>query len=176
MVERGGTPIFYTLLNKLPMRLNRNFVTPVLTVIFVMVALTGMLMFFHLFDGYTEVVHEILGLFLVVCTILHIILNWKALKIHFKKKVFLPAALNLGVISLLFVVQQHFYPKTDTILYEKITTAPLEDAYKVLRVDAVEVTRRLEEQGIATEGAASVEEIWRRNRVSPNKVFNLLMQ
>jgi len=61
-------------------------------------------------------------------------------------------------------------------LYEKITTAPLEDAYKVLRVDAVEVTRRLEEQGIATEGAASVEEIWRRNRVSPNKVFNLLMQ
>src|SRR5690554_7974283 len=90
MVERVGTPVFYTLLNKLPMRLMRNFVTPVLTVIFVMVALTGMLMFFHLFDGYTEVVHEILGLFFVVCTILHIILNWKALKLHFKKKVFLP--------------------------------------------------------------------------------------
>src|SRR5690554_6724749 len=66
--------------------------------------------------------------------------------------------------------------KVCPILYEKITTAPLEDAYKVLRVDAVEVTRRLEEQGIATEGAASVEEIWRRNRVSPNKVFNLIMQ
>src|SRR5690554_7845686 len=118
------------------MRLNRNFVTPVLTVIFVVVALTGMLMFFHLFDGYTEVVHEILGLSLVVCTILHIILNWKALKIHFKKKVFLPAALNLGVISLLFVVQQHFYRKTDTISYEKITTALPPDAVSVQQLAA----------------------------------------
>jgi len=37
------------------MSLNRNFVTPLITIVFLVVALSGVLMFFHIFDGYTEV-------------------------------------------------------------------------------------------------------------------------
>jgi hypothetical protein len=103
------------------MRLSRNFVTPFITIVFLVVALSGLLMFFHIFDGYTEVVHEILGLFFVILTVFHIILNWKALKIHFKKRVFITAAIAVAVISVLLIVQQHYNPKFDTILLERIT-------------------------------------------------------
>lgn len=95
------------------MKLNRNYVTPFISLIFFVLGISGMLMFFHLFDGYTEVVHEFFGLFFFICAIFHIILNWKALKIHFKKGVFLPAALALAVISILFVVEQQSSPTVD---------------------------------------------------------------
>lgn len=70
------------------MNLNRNYITPFISLVFLVVGLSGLLMFFHLFDGYTEVVHELLGVFFVICAMFHIILNWKALKIHFKRGVF----------------------------------------------------------------------------------------
>src|SRR5690554_7727665 len=71
------------------MKLSRSFITPLITIIFLVVGLSGLLMFFHVFDGYTEVVHEILGLFFVVFSVLHVILNWKAFKIYFKMRVFI---------------------------------------------------------------------------------------
>jgi len=57
------------------MKLNRNYVTPFISLVFLVVGLTGVLMFFHLFDGYTEVVHEYMGMFFVICAISHIVLN-----------------------------------------------------------------------------------------------------
>jgi len=105
------------------MKLNRNYVTPFISLIFFVLGISDMLMFFHLFDGYTEVVHEFFGLFFFICAIFHIILNWKALKIHFKKGVFIPAALALAVISILFIVEQQSSPKVDTILLERISMA-----------------------------------------------------
>lgn len=57
------------------MKLNRNFVTPFISLVFLMVGISGLLMFLHLFDGYTEVLHEVFGLFFVICAVFHIILN-----------------------------------------------------------------------------------------------------
>lgn len=53
------------------MKLNRNYVTPFISLVFLVVGISGLLMFFHLFDGYTEVVHEILGLLFVICYLCH---------------------------------------------------------------------------------------------------------
>jgi amino acid transporter len=135
------------------MKLNRNYVTPLITLVFLVVGITGVLMFFHLFDGCTEVVHEFLGLFFVVCAVFHVILNWKALKIHFRKRVFIPAALAVAVISMLLIVQQHYNPKVDTILLERIIKAP-----------------------ISIDGAATIEDIWIINDAEPEKVFDLITE
>mgnify|MGYP000869958899 CR=1 FL=1 len=70
------------------MKLNRNYVTPFISLVFLVVGISGVLMFFHLFDGYTEVVHEVLGVFFMICAVMHIVLNWKPLKMHFKKAFF----------------------------------------------------------------------------------------
>src|SRR6187399_2872821 len=106
------------------MKLNRNYITPFISLIFLVVGLTGAFMFFHLFDGYTEVVHELLGVFFIVCAVFHIIINWKALKIHFKRGVFIPAGLGAIVVSIIFIVQQQANPKVDTILLDRIIKAP----------------------------------------------------
>jgi len=158
------------------MRLSRNFVTPFITLVFLVVALTGVLMLFHLFDGYTEVVHEILGLFFVIFSVLHIILNWKALKIHFKKRVFVTATIAIVAISVLLIVQQHHNPKLDTILLDRITKAPIGDVFKVLQIDSVEAVKKLEANGISFEEGATMEEIRRNNNVPPKKVFDLIME
>jgi len=158
------------------MKLSRSFITPLITIIFLAVALSGLLMFFHIFDGYTEVVHEILGVIFVVFSVLHVILNWKALKIHFKKRVFILSTIVVAVISILLVIQQQKSPKFDTILIERITNAPIEDVLKVLQVDSIVVVKRLEENGISFIEGASMEEIWINNKVSPKKLFNLIIE
>lgn len=158
------------------MKLSRSFITPLITIIFLVVALSGLLMFFHIFDGYTEVVHEILGVIFVVLLVLHVILNWKALKIYFKKRVFILSTIVVAVISILLVIQQQKSPKFDTILIERITNAPIEDVLKVLRVDSIVVVKRLEENGISFIEGASMEEIWINNKVSPKKLFDLIIE
>lgn len=158
------------------MKLSRSFITPLITIIFLVVALSGLLMFFHIFDGYTEVAHEILGVIFVVFSVLHVILNWKALKIHFKKRVFILSTIVVAVISILLVIQQQKSPKFDTILIERITNAPIEDVLKVLQVDSIVVVKRLEENGISFIEGASMEEIWINNKVSPKKLFDLIIE
>jgi amino acid transporter len=164
------------IINYKHMKLNRNYVTPLIILVFLVVGITGVLMFFHLFDGCTEVVHEFLGLFFVVCAVFHVILNWKALKIHFRKRVFIPAALAVAVISMLLIVQQHYNPKVDTILLERIIKAPVGDVFKALQVDSVETVKRLEANGISIDGAATIEDIWIINDAEPEKVFDLITE
>lgn len=156
------------------MKANRNYVTPFISLIFLVVGITGVLMFFHLFDGYTEVAHEFLGLFFVICAVFHIMLNWKALKIHFKKGVFIPAAFAVVIITALFTIQQHYNPKVDTILEQRMRKAAIDDVFRALQVDSLEARRRLEANGISLEKVTTLEEIWMYNNVRPEKVFDLI--
>lgn len=156
------------------MKINRNYVTPFISLIFLVVGISGILMLFHIFDGYTEVVHEFLGLFFVICAAFHIILNWKALKIHFKKGVFIPAALAVAVISILFIIQQQYDPKLDTIVIDRIIKAPIDDVFRALQVDSFSAVERLEANGISLEGATTLEDIWINNDADPREVIDLI--
>lgn len=158
------------------MKLNRNYVTPFISLVFFVVGLTGVLMFFHLFDGYTEVVHEMLGIFFVVCAVCHIIINWRALKTHFKNGVFLPAAIGIAAVSIFFIVQQALHPKVDTILLRRIVKAPINDVCKALQVDYSEAVKKLEANGISIGGAVTLEDIWINNDADPEKVFDLIAE
>jgi len=158
------------------MKLNRKYVTPFISLVFLVVGLSGLLMFFHLFDGYTEVVHEYLGVFFVVCAVFHIILNWKALKIHFKRGVFIPALLGVLAISVTLIVGESIYPPVDTIIINKIVKAPINDAFKALEVDYSEAYKRLKTNGISIEGATTIEAIWINNNADPEKVIDLIMK
>ncbi|TYR30825.1 DUF4405 domain-containing protein [Sphingobacterium phlebotomi] len=158
------------------MKLNRNYVTPFISLIFLVVGISGMLTFFHLFDGYTEVVHEFFGVFFFICAIFHVILNWKALKIHFKRGVFIPAALALTVISLLFIVEQQYSPKVNTIILERISKAPIVDAFKALQIDSLKAVKRLEENGILIKKAETLGDIWTKNETNIMEVFDLITE
>jgi len=158
------------------MKLNRKYITPFITLIFFVVGFTGILMFFHLFDGYTEVLHECLGVFFVVFTIFHILVNWKALKIHFHKRLMIPAAVSVVILSVAFVINQQQHPKVDTIILNRIIKAPIQDAFKVLGVDNDHARIRLEAEGISITDAATIEAISIENDAAPGKVIDLIME
>jgi amino acid transporter len=158
------------------MKLNRNYVTPFISLVFLFVAISGVLMLFHLFDGYTEVLHEILGLFFVLCAVLHIILNWSALKKHFKRGVLLPATIAIVLISALLVLQQQFYPQIDTMLIERISKASVEKAFEALQLDYFETVEKLEAKGILVSRARSVEDLWLNNDTDARTVLNLILE
>lgn len=158
------------------MKLNRNYVTPFISLVFLVVGLSGMLMFFHLFDGYTEVVHEFLGVFFVVCAVFHIILNWKALKIHFKKAVFLPALLGVITITSLLVVMERLYPPVDLQIMNRIVKAPVRDAFKALNINYDEANIKLKARGIGIENAQSLEDLWKLNNADAEVIIDLLLE
>jgi hypothetical protein len=156
------------------MKLNRNYITPFISLVFLVVGLSGLLMFFHLFDGYTEVVHECLGAFFVVCAFFHIMLNWQALKIHFKRGIFLPAVLGIATISMAFIISERVHPPVDILIINRIIKAPLDDAFQALDVDYSEISNRLKAGGMSIEKARTIEDIWINNDVDPEEVIYLI--
>jgi len=158
------------------MKLNRNYVTPFISLVFFIVGISGLLMFFHLFDGYTEMLHEVFGLFFVLCAIFHIILNWNALKFHFKKGVFLPAMLGVLTISTILIVSERIYPPVDLQIMNRIVKAPVKDVFKVLGVDYNEAKMKLKEIGISVDEAKNMEDIWKGADTSPEKVIDLILE
>jgi amino acid transporter len=158
------------------MKLNRNYVTPFISLVFLVVGISGLLMLFHLFDGYTEVVHEILGVFFIICAIFHIILNWNALKIHFQKAVFIPALLGVLTISVILIISERMYPPIDLAIFNKMVKAPINDAFKVLDINYDKASIKLKEKGILIEKATTIEEIWIKNNTNPEEVIDLIME
>lgn len=158
------------------MKPNRNYVTPFISLLFVVVGLSGLLMFFHLFDGYTEVVHEVLGLFFTISAVFHILLNWKALKIHFKKAVFLPALFGVIMITSLLVVMERLYPPVDLQIMNRIIKAPVRDAFQALNINYEEANIKLKTKGIAIENAQSLEDLWKMNNADAEVIIDLLLE
>ena len=158
------------------MKLNKKYITPFIGLIFLVVGSTGLFMYFHLFDGYTEIVHEYLGLAFVVFSIFHITINWRALKSHFWEKVFIPAGIGVFIVSLTFFFLGTTYTPIDIVLIEKLVKAPLSDSFKVLGIDYSEAFQTLENNGIMIGNSKSLEEIWVKNKSSPQEVIELVLK
>lgn len=64
----------------------RSWATPVTIGSFLLIAVTGVLMFFHLNTGLNKAAHEWLGWFLLVGVGAHLWLNWRAFSIYFNRR------------------------------------------------------------------------------------------
>lgn len=77
----------------------RSWATPLTVGAFLLISVTGILMFFHLETGLSKVAHEWLGWFLVAGVAAHLWLNWRAFTTYFKR----PAAVAImgaGAVAL----------------------------------------------------------------------------
>lgn len=158
------------------MKFNRNYITPFVALIFLVIAISGLLMYLHLFDGYTEVVHENLAVAFVIFAILHIVVNWAGLRTHFKKTVFVPAAITIFLISAGFIYLQIKDPKLDTILLERIVKAPIPDAFRALNVRYEKAFENFKKKGINLKNSKTIEDIWLKNDISPVEVVDLIVE
>lgn len=158
------------------MKLNRNFITPFVASIFIMIGITGVLMFWHLLDGYTEFVHESMGLLFVVVAVMHVLVNWKSLKSHLRKTVLLPVALAVMTTAAgLLTVQQLFFVRVDDMVIERVLSAPIKESFHLLGIEYTTASGKLENKGIHIGEALTIEEIWQVNQVDPQEVMELLL-
>ncbi len=65
----------------------RDVATSASTVLFLVIGISGLMMFFHFFDNYVKELHEILGVGFVLAVLLHIIANFSSMKKYFSKKI-----------------------------------------------------------------------------------------
>ncbi|MGD9918790.1 MAG: DUF4405 domain-containing protein [Paenirhodobacter sp.] len=63
----------------------RSWATPLVIGSFLIMAVTGVLMFFHLDTATMKTIHEWAGLVMVAGAIAHVILNWRAFSLYFKR-------------------------------------------------------------------------------------------
>lgn len=158
------------------MKIKREIVTPYLIFIFLIVGLSGILMFFHLLDDYTNVVHEFLGITFAVFAILHIILNWKSILNYSNKRLLAVPSVVIILIAGVFIVIGKLKGNLERDLLEKLVQAPVSDSFKVLHVDFQQAKNTLQQKHIILKNAQeSIVEISENNRQSPEEIIEILI-
>ena len=85
---------------------HRTWVSPIATVAFIVLSVTGILMQFHIRFSGMNFLHKWIGVLFVAAGLLHLILNWKMLFSHFNKKVGVAAA-AFALLVCIFLVAFH---------------------------------------------------------------------
>lgn len=158
------------------MKLKRNIITPYLTFLFLAVGISGILMLFHILDDYTKVVHELLGAVFVLFSILHVIINWKSLKTHFKNRVFIVSGIVILIFSIGFVVLAKMEVDHEKIMIEKIIEAPIAESFSILNLSYDKVDETLKESNIIIGESKSIKEIGINNNKSPKNIIELIIE
>jgi len=152
----------------------RDIATSLTTLIFIVIGTTGIMMYFHIFDKYTKEMHEILGLVFVGAVFLHVFFNFNSMKLYFKKKTFLTISILTLLTVGIFVANS---PKGDNpkrLIIESVLTSNIEKSF-LLFVDDIDFAKiKLEKAGIKVDEAKTIEEIAKKNNLSPFKIIDIL--
>ena len=84
--------------------MKKDIATSLTSLVFLVVGITGVMMYFHLFTSSVKDLHEILGLLFVVAALFHVLVNFKQMKQYFSKKIFLSLAVVVTIISSGFII------------------------------------------------------------------------
>ena len=158
------------------MKIKRNFITPYITWIFVVMGLSGILMLFHVFDGYTEVLHELFGLLFVIFSIFHIIINWAGLKIHFKKRMFITSFIVVVLLSVFIVFAGKGKGEHNRIIMEKLSKADITNTFEILDIEYSDVEELFRKNNITVGNSKTIEEIGLNNQISTKEIFELIIK
>lgn len=162
--------------NEFTMKLKRSFVTPYITWTFLVIGLSGMLMLFHLGDGYTEVLHELFGLLFVVFSVFHIIINWKSLKNHFTERTMITSFIVVLFFSILVIIIGNGHGAHERVVMEKLLKAPIANAFEILEIDPYEAEETLENNHIVMGDSKTIEDIGLNNQTSPMRIIELIVK
>ncbi len=145
--------------------------TSLTALVFLVVGITGVLMFFHLFESYTKEMHEILGLLFVAAALLHVYFNWSAMQRYFPKKTFLLFATLITLVSAGFIATASKGENPKRAIIDAVLKAPLETSAKIFGTDRNQIEKLLEAQGMTFENTHSLLEIAEKNRKSPFEII-----
>lgn len=143
----------------------KSWATPLATGTFVILAVTGILMFFKIEAGYTKPVHEWLSWAMVAGVLLHIAANWKAFTGYFTRKpalAIIGAGLLLTILSIVMPARNEQNPRMK--MTRALEKSKLETVAVVAGQKSESIILKLEQKGIAVESSAmSIREIAAKN-------------
>lgn len=153
----------------------KDIATSFTTLIFLVIAISGIMMFFHFNDMLVKELHEILGLVFVSTAILHVVMNWKNMKSYFSKKIFVSAIVIVSIVSGVFVYQS--FDKGENpkkVLIQKVLNAPLNDSLKLLNGNYEVAIKKLELQNIEVLDNKNIRAIAKANKTSPFRIVSII--
>jgi hypothetical protein len=81
------------------MRISRDWATPLTIGAFGFMSVTGVLMFFHLDQGFNKLAHQWIGWVLIAGVVTHVMVNWRSFKSYFSS-----SNLARGIIGVCAIV------------------------------------------------------------------------
>ncbi|WP_243613921.1 DUF4405 domain-containing protein [Shimia aestuarii] len=143
----------------------RKWATPLTIGSFLVMGVTGTLMFFHLDEGLNKLLHEWAGWAMLVAVGAHVLLNWRAFQIYFKR----PVALGImvvaaGALLLSFVPVDAGGGSPVPHVMRALSDAPVEHVIAIAGVDLQEGLTRLREAGYPIEAGQAIADVAQGDR------------
>ena len=154
----------------------KSWATPLATATFVILAVTGTLMFFKVEAGFIKPIHEWLSWAMTAGVVLHIIANWKAFTGYFLRKPAL-AIIGTGLVVTLIAVfapaGEHPNPRIN--ITKALASARLETVAEVAGQNSATLIEKLGSKGITVSLASmSIREIAKQNNKKDMEVLALI--
>lgn len=133
----------------------KKYITAVSAALFLIVAASGLAMFFHVGEGLVKEMHEWLAVVFVVAIGLHIFKNWGGMKTYIRRRTIVaPAALAL-LAAAAFIVPASLSDRHNPgpALFQTLQNAKLADIGRVLDVPAEALAAELQQQGFVVHSA-----------------------
>ncbi|MGI3187014.1 DUF4405 domain-containing protein [Nioella aestuarii] len=152
----------------------RKWATPLTVGSFMIMGVTGTLMFFHLDSGLNKLVHEWAGWAMLIGVGAHLVLNWRAFAGYFKRPVPLTVMLvSAAVLGASFVSTGAETRVNPLILVTgAVVRAPLSDVAALTGQSVDEILAQLQEMELAADANMAIADIAQGDRAVQAQILN----
>lgn len=156
----------------------KSWATPLAAGTFIILAVTGILMFFKINVGYIKPVHEWLSWVMVIGIVFHTIANWKSFTSYFSKK---PSFTIIGA-GLIITVLSVFMPSANNgnpgmKMIKALGTAKIETIADMVGQNSDDIITKLEQKGISETGTSmTIQEIAAMNGKKEKDILWVIFQ
>lgn len=160
---------------KIPMR---AWATPLTIGAFILMATTGVLMFFHVRGGLISEVHEWFSWLFLAGAVAHLVVNVRPLTLHLKSRwgrASIAAALALLALAVLPTGIQTGH-QLHGVIEQAVADAPLSTLANLANVSPQELEARLKTQGVSARLDQSAHEISEQTHVDEREVIAIVFR
>lgn len=156
----------------------RSWATPLTISAFLLMAATGILMFFDWDTGLTAVAHEWLSWFFLLGASGHIVANWRPLRNHLKTRRGYVSLLCFAALlaASLFTWGQVTGPQLERPIMTALVDAPLSSLAGVAGMTPDDMVRRFNAHGIAADQTRSIRELSIQHHVGINRLLGFVFR
>lgn len=157
----------------------RNILSALLTVMFAVVSITGVMMFFKIRILSSETLHIWLGFAFVTISCLHLLKNWSGFRSYFKKRSTLLSILFGFLVILAFVIPPLVSPLEKGVnpkgaVIGAMMSAPLSKVAVFVDLDEEMMVKVLADKQIVASSKQSVSEIAKANGKTNDEILNIV--